>query len=190
MEVSQSESVNVTQADGATSNVVTITHEQLANLFANSGAGGAGSNVIVTSLPDGSGNQAGLSIATILQDVVSGIQSGSTANGNTATIHADSSGGSYYLVTQGGTIPIVMPSNGADTGVASMNLVHATSGDAETFVVNQGALPEGVLTAGVQSDTTGKCTDKVHIYHIRLAHFLHNIICKEGQINCVFTLVV
>ena len=157
MEVSQSDAVNVTQADTNASGVVTITHEQLANLFANSGNGGAGGNVIVTSLPDGAGTQAGLSIATILQDVVSGIQTGSATNGNTATIHADSSGGSYYLVTQGGTIPIVVPSNGADTGIANMNLVQATTGEGETFVVNQGTLPEGVLTAAVQSaDTSGK----------------------------------
>jgi hypothetical protein len=59
MEVDQSETVTVTQADGTTSSVVTITHEQLANLFANSGAAGAGGNVIVTSLPDGTGTQAG-----------------------------------------------------------------------------------------------------------------------------------
>ena len=156
MDVDESDTVTVTQADGTTSNVVTITHEQLANLFANSGAGGASGNVIVTSLPDGSGTQPGLSIATILQDVVSGIQSGSTTNSNTATIQADTSGGSYYLVTQGGTIPIVMPSNGAGTAVASMNLVQATSGDAEAFVVNQDALPEGVLTAAVQGDNSGK----------------------------------
>ena len=169
MEVSQSDSVTVTPADVTSSSVVTITHEQLANLFANSGAGGAGSNLIVTSLPDGSGNQSGLSIATILQDVVSGMQSGSTTNGNTATIHADSSGGSYYLVTQGGTIPIVMPSNGADAGVANMNLVHATTGDAETFVVNQGVLTEGVLTAGVQTEATGKYTRASY------CTFLHNI---------------
>ena len=156
MEVDQSETVTVTQADGTTSSVVTITHEQLANLFANSGAAGAGGNVIVTSLPDGTGTQAGLSIATILQDVVSGIQSGSATNSNTTTIQADTSGGSYYLVTQGGTIPIVMPTNGAGTGVASMNLVQATSGDAEAFVVNQDALPEGVLSADDQSDAPGK----------------------------------
>lgn len=153
MEVDQSDNLTVTQADGTTSNVVTITHEQLANLFASSGAGAAGGNVIVTSLPDGTGTQAGLSIATILQDVVSGIQSGSTTNSNTATIQADTSGGSYYLVTQGGTIPIVMPSNGV--GVASMSLLQATSGDTESFVVNQDALP-GVLTAAVQSDASGK----------------------------------
>lgn len=156
MEVDNSDAIAVTQPDGTTSNVVTITHEQLANLFANSGATGAAGNVIVTSLPDGTGAQSGLSIATILQDVVSGMQSGS--NGNTATIQADTSGGgSYYLVTQGGSIPIVIPPNGAGTGVASMNLVQTTSGDAETFVtVNQEALPEGVLTAAVSSDAAGK----------------------------------
>ncbi|XP_028401522.1 zinc finger and BTB domain-containing protein 24-like isoform X2 [Dendronephthya gigantea] len=151
MEVDNSDAIAVTQPDGTTSNVVTITHEQLANLFANSGAAGGAGNVIVTSLPDGTGAQSGLSIATILQDVVSGMQAGS--NGNTATIQADTTGGSYYLVTQGGSIPIVIPPNGSGTGVASMNLVQATSGDAETFVtVNQEALPEGVLTAAVPSD--------------------------------------
>jgi hypothetical protein len=49
-----------------------------------------------------------------------------------------------------------MPTNGAGTGVASMNLVQATSGDAEAFVVNQDALPEGVLSADDQSDAPGK----------------------------------
>lgn len=162
VEVDHSDPVAVTQSDGSsetTSGVVTITHEQLANLFANSGAGGAGGNVIVTSLPDGTGNTSGLSIATILQDVVSGIQTGSTTNENPTTIQSDTTGGSYYLVTQGGTIPIVMSSNGTGNGVASMNLVQATSSDSEAFVtVSQDALPEGVdvMAAAVQDHTAGK----------------------------------
>lgn len=155
MEVSHSDGVTAGQADSNSSSVLTITHEQLANLFASSGAGGSGGNVIVTSLPDGA-TQNGLSIATILQDVVSGMQSGSTANSNAATIQADTSGGSYYLVTQGGSIPIVIPSNGASTEVASMNLVQATSGDAQSFVVSQDTLPDGVLASAVQSDASGK----------------------------------
>lgn len=155
MEVQHSESGNMSVSETGSS-VVAITQEQLASLFANS-AGGTGGNVIVTSLPDGSAGQSGLSLATILQDVVSGIQqTGSSTNGGATTVLADSTGagGSYYLVTQGGTIPIVMPSNMGGSGVTSMNLVQASSTDPTTFVtVNQDALPEGVddMAASVQT---------------------------------------
>lgn len=158
MEEQPSNSCHINQSDGSvetTSNVVAITQEQLASLFANSG-GGAGGNVIVTSLPsDGSGGQ-GLSLATILQDVVSGIQqNGSNANSGTALL-GDSTGspGSYYLVTQGGTIPIVMPSNLSGSGVA-INLMQASSTDTTTFVtVNPDALPEGVEAVMTNTPTT------------------------------------
>lgn len=152
---SDSESCQINQSDGSgetASNVVAITQEQLASLFANSGAG-AGGNVIVTSLPsDGSGGQ-GLSLATILQDVVSGIQHGS--NGGAALL-GDSTGaaGSYYLVTQGGTIPIVMQSSLAGSGIA-INLMQASSTDTTTFVtVNPDALPEGVDAVMANAPTT------------------------------------
>lgn len=131
--------------------MVTITHEQLSNLFANSNSGSTAGNVIVTSLPDGNCPQGSLSIATILQDVASGLQSASTGVGST-TIQADNNGGSYYLVTQGGTIPIVMQSGSAV--VNNLNLVNTASGD--TFVLNQDSLPEGVFSTSVQSDSVGK----------------------------------
>ena len=164
---SDSESCQINQSDGSgetASNVVAITQEQLASLFANSGAG-AGGNVIVTSLPaDGSGGQ-GLSLATILQDVVSGIQqNGSNANGGAAAL-GDSTGaaGSYYLVTQGGTIPIVMQSSLAGSGVA-INLMQPSSTDTTTFVtVNPDALPEGVDAVMANAPTT-ESEGTVYIY--------------------------
>lgn len=162
MEVQQSDSDSghISQSDSTNengSNVVAITQEQLASLFANS-SGGTGGNVIVTSLPsDGSAGQGSLSLATILQDVVSGIQqTGSSTNGGAAVL-ADSTGstGSYYLVTQGGTIPIVVPSNMGGSGIANMNLVQASSADPATFVtVNQEALPEGIDVMAASVPTT------------------------------------